>query len=585
MSDHPDQAWREANQHYLTTALSRLREYLSGDTPGDRHAELAHVAEQMPAPPALLIVQRLFGLSDFERDVLTLSAGTELDSEFAAALPGGLATFGLALAVLPGAHWSALVPTRPLRRWHLVSLGLGQGVTGAALVIDERILHFLSGVNGPDERLFGLLRPLPPYTFEDLTPSRNQLVQHIESLLSATASPIIALDGPDHVGKLALTNAVASRLGIQVNQGSSDDIPASAGERELLSVLLQREAMLTPMIPLLDLRTVSAGQAGIATFVESFECPLLLATDGLPIDTATPTHRLTIEPPTPAEQRSLGPASLSRARTRLDALTQRIEPMATWEQLVLPDSQTDILRNIALHMRQRTRVYQDWGFGNISTRGLGISALFTGPSGTGKTMAAEVLANELGLDLYRIDLSQVISKYIGETEKNLRQVFYAAEHGGAILLFDEADAIFGKRSEVRDSHDRYANIEVSYLLQLMEVYRGIAILTTNMKEAIDKAFMRRIRFIVRFPFPDTAQRAQIWAGVFPDATPTELLNIEHLAQLNVAGGNIHNIAMNAAFLAADRGEAVNTDDLLRAAQNEYSKVDRAISETELRGWR
>src|SRR5262249_11159501 len=165
------------------------------------------------------------------------------------------------------------------------------------------------------------------------------------------------------------------------------------------------------------------------------------------------------------------------------------------------------LRNIALHVRRRTRVYDDWGFADKCARGLGISALFSGPSGTGKTMAAEVLAGELRLDLYRIELSAMVSKYIGETEKNLRRIFAAAEDGGAILLFDEADALFGKRSEVKDSHDRYANIEVSYLLQQMEAYRGLTILTTNMKSALDQAFLRRLRLVVEVPFPRVAQRA------------------------------------------------------------------------------
>src|SRR5438876_2806262 len=179
------------------------------------------------------------------------------------------------------------------------------------------------------------------------------------------------------------------------------------------------------------------------------------------------------------------------------------------------------LRQIAAHVRRRTTVNETWGFASKSSRGLGITALFSGASGTGKTMAAEVLANELRLDLYRIDLSQIVSKYIGETEKNLRRVFDAAEEGGSILLFDEADALFGKRSEVKDSHDRYANIEVSYLLQRMEAYRGLAILTTNMKNALDAAFQRRIRFVVQFPFPDAAQRAEIWQRIFPANTPTE----------------------------------------------------------------
>jgi SpoVK/Ycf46/Vps4 family AAA+-type ATPase len=235
-------------------------------------------------------------------------------------------------------------------------------------------------------------------------------------------------------------------------------------------------------------------------------------------------------------------------------------------------------------MRQRSRVYEEWGFGDSAVRGLGISALFAGPSGTGKTMAAEVLARELCLDLYCIDLSQVVSKYIGETEKNLRCVFDAAEGGGAILLFDEADALFGKRSEVRDSHDRYANIEVSYLLQRMETYRGLAILTTNLKNALDPAFLRRLRFVVTFPFPDAAERAEIWRRAFPARTPTERLDQARLARLNIAGGNIRNIALHAAFLAADAGQPVGMAHVLRAARGEYVKLEKTLTEAEVDGW-
>ena len=208
-------------------------------------------------------------------------------------------------------------------------------------------------------------------------------------------------------------------------------------------------------------------------------------------------------------------------------------------------------------------------------------------------MAGEVLANELRLDLYRIDLATVVSKYIGETEKNLRRVFDAAEEGGAILLFDEADALFGKRSEVKDSHDRYANIEVSYLLQRMEAYRGLAILTTNLRSALDPAFLRRIRFVVEFPFPEAAQRAEIWRRVFPhaDAHRGTAISIG-LARLSAAGGNIRNIAMNAAFLAADAGEPVRMSHLLRpraANSPNWKAADGrgdwglAMSRDELRG--
>jgi SpoVK/Ycf46/Vps4 family AAA+-type ATPase len=199
-------------------------------------------------------------------------------------------------------------------------------------------------------------------------------------------------------------------------------------------------------------------------------------------------------------------------------------------------------------------------------------------------MAAEVLAAELKLDLYHIDLSQVVSKYIGETEANLRRVFDAAEENGAILLFDEADSLFGVRSQVKDSHDRYANIEVSYLLQRMESYRGLAILTTNMRQGIDQAFLRRIRFSVEFPFPDATRRAEIWRGVFPAATRTEGLDFERLGRLRLAGGSIRNIALNAAFLAAESGEPVRMRHLRQAAQVEYTKLERRPAPTESEAW-
>jgi SpoVK/Ycf46/Vps4 family AAA+-type ATPase len=282
--------------------------------------------------------------------------------------------------------------------------------------------------------------------------------------------------------------------------------------------------------------------------------------------------------------RAVWDACRTHARPRLEDLAQRIEPGADWEHLVLPVAQREILRDIAVHVRHRLTVYEHWGFGRSGARGLGISALFAGASGTGKTMAAEVLARELRLDLHRIDLSSVVSKYIGETEKNLRRIFDAAEEGGAILLFDEADALFGKRSEVKDSHDRYANIEVSYLLQRMECYRGLAILTTNFRSALDAAFLRRIRFVVQFPFPDAEQRAEIWRRIFPPATPTEGLDPALLARLSVAGGSIRNIAMHAAFLAVDRGEPVGMAHVLRAAQGEFSKLERPLIDAEIEGW-
>jgi SpoVK/Ycf46/Vps4 family AAA+-type ATPase len=273
-----------------------------------------------------------------------------------------------------------------------------------------------------------------------------------------------------------------------------------------------------------------------------------------------------------------------QARQRLEGQARLVAPVATWDDLVLPAPQRALLRQIEAHVRHRRRVHEDWGFAARTSRGLGITALFSGPSGTGKTLAAEVLARALDLDLYHVDLSAVVSKYIGETEKNLRRVFDAAEAGGAVLLFDEADALFGKRSEVKDSHDRYANLEVSYLLQRMEAYRGLAILTTNLKSALDDAFERRIRFRVAFPFPDAAQRAALWHRVFPPEMPTEGLDPERLARLNATGGTIRNVALHAAFLAAEAGEPVRMAHVRDAVRSVYAQLEKSLTERETRGW-
>jgi SpoVK/Ycf46/Vps4 family AAA+-type ATPase len=265
-----------------------------------------------------------------------------------------------------------------------------------------------------------------------------------------------------------------------------------------------------------------------------------------------------------------------RTRPRIDVLAQRLEPHVNWDDIVLPEQSRALLQQVADQMAHRALVYDRWEFGARITRGLGVSVLFAGPSGTGKTMAAEVLAAQLGLDLYRIDLSAVVSKYIGETEKNLRRLFDAAEGGGAILFFDEADALFGKRSEVKDSHDRYANIEINYLLQQMEAYRGLAILATNMRGALDTAFLRRLRFIIEFAFPGVAERQAIWLKSFPSSAPVGELDYVRLAQLPVTGGMIRNIALNAAFLAASAGSDITMELVLGSARTEFDKLELPV---------
>jgi AAA+ superfamily predicted ATPase len=275
----------------------------------------------------------------------------------------------------------------------------------------------------------------------------------------------------------------------------------------------------------------------------------------------------------------------TESRSNLEGLVERIEPKTTWDELVLDDEATQVLHQIIKTARNRNLVYSDWRMGGNSQRGMGITALFYGPPGTGKTTAAEIIARELGLDLYRVDLSQVSDKYIGETEKKLKKIFDEAEKSGAQLVFDEADSLIGKRSDVKDSKDRYANQTISYLLQRMEAYTGLAILTTNLPNAIDSAFLRRIRFKVRFEYPTVEQRFEIWKRMFPQETPIEGLSFQRLAQLNVSGAIIRNIALGSAFLAAeDEPRVIRMNHLLAAARMECIKQGRPITDEEIRGW-
>jgi Winged helix domain, variant/ATPase family associated with various cellular activities (AAA) len=265
-------------------------------------------------------------------------------------------------------------------------------------------------------------------------------------------------------------------------------------------------------------------------------------------------------------------ACRNQSNQKLAELAQKLSPSHGWADLVLDPPRLEQLREMCAQVRHRERVFSEWGFGRKLTLGRGITALFAGPPGTGKTLAACVVANDLQLDLYRVDLSQVVSKYIGETEKNLARIFSEAETSNAVLLFDEADALFGKRTEIRDAHDRYANIETSYLLQRMEEYEGIAILATNLRQNMDEAFLRRLRLIVEFPFPDAASRLRIWSGHLAEAPVADDLDLELLADhLPGSGGSIRNIVLVAAFLAAASNEPIGMAQLVRAAKREFEK--------------
>jgi DNA polymerase III delta prime subunit len=274
-------------------------------------------------------------------------------------------------------------------------------------------------------------------------------------------------------------------------------------------------------------------------------------------------------------------ASRLQSNRKLAALATRIKPHYEWSDIVLPPDILRQLREICNAVEFRSIVYDEWGFDEKLSLGKGLGLLFAGPSGTGKTMAAEILAGELGLDLYKIDLSTVVSKYIGETEKNLSRIFIEAATSNAVLFFDEADALFGKRSEVRDSHDRYANIEINYLLQRMEEYEGTVILATNLRKNMDDAFVRRIQFTIEFPFPGADQRLSIWQRVWPKNMPRQELDLNFMARrFEISGGNIRNIALSAAFLGAEDGGCVKMKHLIRATWQEYQKMGKVVMEGE-----
>jgi MoxR-like ATPase len=295
---------------------------------------------------------------------------------------------------------------------------------------------------------------------------------------------------------------------------------------------------------------------------------------------AADRHRIGQDPAPPLSLADVYAACREQSAGRLSDLAVAVHPACGWDDLVLPPASLELLHDLCAQVRHRRQVFGTWGFGARGSRGAGLTAMFCGPPGTGKTMAAEVVAADLGLDLYKVDLSGVVSKYIGETERNLRRVFTEARAGNAVLFFDEADALFGKRTEVTDAHDRYANIETSYLLQQMEQYDGIVVLATNLRQNLDDAFTRRIRFIVEFPFPDDESRARIWRTHFPATAPLAAdVDPDQLARrFPVAGGTIRNIVLAAAFLAAADGGVIDQRHIMAGTRREFEKTGRLWTE-------
>lgn len=535
---------------------------------------------------------------------------------------------------------SAFLPLEPLRRFRLILLDRGAARTGqpSIISIDERVADYIRGVNHLDERLAYLLRIITPVFAAG---GHQELVDSLLSwaqTFTGQAWPMIHFTGALDSGKELVAAEFCARLGAQLYQLDVRQLPLHEEDRHQLLHLIERESMLSHFALYVNLDDIEMGdkvQAAAAKEWVERSGGILFVGARERVEFHRPVFHFAIAKPGAVAQRAiwnalladvpnsvngqiesiveqfnLGPRAIPQAIAngvaraqrrsaesnlapedlwhacreqvgwRLGGLAQRLDLYYGWDDIVLPDDTADQLREIASQVPARAQVYEHWGFGARLPRGRGISALFSGPSGTGKTMAAEIIARHLELDLYRIDLAGVVSKYIGETEKNLRSVFDAAEESGAILFFDEADALFGRRSEVKDSHDRYANIEIDYLLQRMEEYRGLAILCTNRRSSLDRAFLRRLRFLVEFPFPDGEQRRTIWQKVFPVEAPLEALDLDALARLEISGGNIRNVALNAAFLAAQQQTNIQMKHVLHAARREYVKIDKLLTEAE-----
>ncbi len=548
-------------------------------------------------------------------------------------------TFALALSLFDNPSWAVLASDRPLRHWQLIEINQRQAqpLTTSPLRADERIVNYLKGLNVLDDRLTPFLIPFEQLKRgAELPPSQQatvqSIIQRLNQLATETSLPVIQLLGTDRANKQLIAKHVADRLGVTLYHLPARLLPGHTTEIEELSRLWQRESFMQPVALFLDTLDVAELDTNenlaplLNRFLRRSSGLFFLDSRDLWSGLDSTTIYFDIGKPTPAEQQAVWAAALGHVdgeipallagqfnlsvntieeitsdvlqdganpdvtadalwqaclvhtRPQLDLLAQRLQPKATWADIVLPVDQLNLIQQIADQVRQQGIVYEEWGFRQKLNRGLGIMALFAGESGTGKTMAAEVIANELALNLYRIDLSGVVSKYIGETEKNLRRLFDAAEDGGAILFFDEADALFGKRSQVKDSHDRYANIEINYLLQRMEAYQGLAILSTNQRSNLDDAFVRRLRFIVKFPFPDENDRSRIWQHIFPEQLPLEELDYKRLADFKLTGGSINNIALNAAFLAAKERSPVKMAHILWATRAEFLKMDRLIDE-------
>jgi SpoVK/Ycf46/Vps4 family AAA+-type ATPase len=516
------------------------------------------------------------------------------------------------------------------------------------LSIDEQTCHYICGKSYISEQVQEVLHSassiIPPLVNNHKI--TDTIEQQVHSILRNGKLPCINLIGLPDNGQKSLAGELCKNLGYQLLEINIDKIPADLVKQKELIRLLEREALLLRFAYYINISDTDSEKDNVKILNNIIENIYTLIIIDSKDRWQTRRESLTVHVPeinSPerkniwqsalstisaagsenileeiVQQFEFGPEAIASVITSakmqakkpaksnkhqitdeqlwnlcsdytagsMDELARQITTSYTWDDIVLPADIKKQLQELSNQVMNRSTVYDKWGFSKYLIRGKGITALFSGQSGTGKTMAAEILSNQGNSDstrvfkLYRIDLASIVSKFIGETEKNLKKVFDVAERSGVILFFDEADALFGKRTEIKDSHDRYANLEINYLLQRMEDYKGLAILATNNKNYLDNAFTRRLRFIIDFPFPDTTIRKQIWQKIFPEKVPLNGIDYDALARLEISGGSIKNIAVNTAFLAAGVNKPVSMPLIMHAARREYAKINKMISESE-----
>ncbi len=508
-----------------------------------------------------------------------------------------------------------------------------------SLKIDERIISFLLGASGIDQRIWNFTSLIEPgRSFDDIISSddyKNRLTELIKLLSNMKNPPMFLFQGPYGTGKKMTAEAVCRELRKPLLMVDSKGLKGNESLETLKLILreamLQGSALYFEGLDALLEKDSGASIPDLIQYMDGYPDPVFLSGEipyeprgihdhcFIRLDFPLPSFHLRKQLWKSFLNSNAGDADIdalsvkfkfsggqikdaiftaqnaARAKGRdglsmedlyegcraqsgstISAMARKIQPRYTWEDIVLPKDTRDQLKEVAGHIKYRGVVYSDWGFDRKLSMGKGLNILFSGPSGTGKTMAAEIIARETQLDIYKIDLSNVVSKYIGETEKNLSKIFKEAETSNAILFFDEADALFGKRSEVKDAHDRYANIEIGYLLQKMEEYDGVVILATNLSKNIDDAFLRRMQIVIEFPFPDEIQRKLIWKGIFPKESPLAGdIDYKFLSEkIKLAGGNIKNMALAAAFYAAENSGEIGMDHIMHAARREYQKIGK-----------